>query len=99
MNKRDVVNIVAARADVNYKTAMLIVNSFLEVLMEEILKGKRVDLLGFGAFELRDRAPRRYIDPRTGEEACTTRRRMPFFFACMQFRRRAVDKWAAKSLD
>ena len=66
MTKRELVEVVAERANVSKAEAERVYNAVFEVLAEEVAKGEaRVD--GFGTFKVAQRAARQAKNPRTGE--------------------------------
>lgn len=67
MNKQDLVRRVAADAELTQRQAGLAVESFLQIVMEAVSEGERVQLLGFGTFEPRHRQSRVGRNPTTNE--------------------------------
>ena len=58
MNKAAFVTAVADKAAITKKDAEIAVNSFIEVIQDALVKGEKVQLIGFGTFETRDRKER-----------------------------------------
>ena len=56
-----------------------LVNTIFDTITEALVVGNRVELRGFGAFSLRERAGRMGRNPRTGEAVSVNAKRMPFF--------------------
>ena len=69
-NKQDLIAEVAAKAGLTKKDAEKAVNAFGESVTEFLAKGEKVQLIGFGTFETRERAAREGRNPQTG--AATT---------------------------
>ena len=67
MNKAELVAAVAAKTDFTKKDAETAINAFLASVQEALVKGEKVQLIGFGTFETRERAARTGKNPRTGE--------------------------------
>ena len=71
MNKTELVAAVAEQADISKKDAE---KAFVDVVTEEMKKGEKVQLVGFGTFEVSERAAREGRNPQTGKtmkiEAC-----------------------------
>jgi DNA-binding protein HU-beta len=88
MNKGDLVSLVAARTELNRKDISIIIGATCEIIMEEVAKGKKVVLVGFGTFASRYRVPRLFGNPRTGEMKPRPARRVPFFFVSPCFKAR-----------
>ena len=65
MNKGEFLKAVAAKAGITQKQADEIYDATLAVLTEELKKGDKVALLGFGTFEVKKKAAREGINPKT----------------------------------
>ena len=74
MNKTELVAAVAEQADISKKDAEKALKAFVDVVIEEMKKGEKVQLVGFGTFEVSERAAREGRNPQTGKtmkiEAC-----------------------------
>ena len=74
MNKTELVAAVAEQADISKKDAEKALQAFVDVVTEEMKKGEKVQLVGFGTFEVSERAAREGRNPQTGKtmkiEAC-----------------------------
>ena len=68
MNKAELVAAVAAKTGATKKAAEESVNAFVEAVTESLKKGEKVQLVGFGTFETRERAARQGRNPRNPEE-------------------------------
>ena len=58
MNKTELVAAVAEQADISKKDAEKVLKAFVDVVTEEMKKGEKVQLVGFGTFEVSERAAR-----------------------------------------
>lgn len=67
MNKTELVNVVAAEAAVSKKDAEAAVTATLNAIAEALKAGDKVQLLGFGTFEVKEVAAREGRNPKTGE--------------------------------
>ena len=67
MNKADLVDAIAAKAELSKKDAEKALKAFEEVVTEELKNGGKVQLVGFGTFEVSERAERMGRNPQTGE--------------------------------
>ena len=67
MNKGELVSSVAASAGLSKKDAEAALKAFIDVVSEELKKGEKVQLVGFGTFEVSERAAREGRNPQTGE--------------------------------
>ena len=74
MNKTELVAAVAEQADISKKDAEKVLKAFVDVVTEKMKKGEKVQLVGFGTFEVSERAAREGRNPQTGKtmkiEAC-----------------------------
>ena len=68
MNKADLIAAIAAKTGDTKKVAEASVNAFVDVVTETLKKGDKVQLVGFGSFEVRKRAARKGRNPQTKEE-------------------------------
>ena len=67
MTKTDLVNVVAAETEVSKKIVDTIVNSTLETIANALKEDDKVQLIGFGTFEVKSVAAREGHNPKTGE--------------------------------
>lgn len=67
MNKTELVAAVAEQAEVSKKDAEKALKAFVDVVTEELKKGEKVQLVGFGTFEVSERAAREGRNPQTGK--------------------------------
>jgi len=79
VTKADLVEAVAGKVVVNKKEAEMAVNTFLDCIVDALNRGRGVELRGFGSFRIRDRAPRKGRNPRTGESVQVEGKRVPYF--------------------
>ena len=67
MNKTELIKAAAARVQVSQKEAACMLDALLAELTDALADGQSVTLPGFGTFEVRQRAARTGVNPRTGE--------------------------------
>lgn len=67
MNKTDLISVVAANAGVSKKDAEVVIKATLDAITAAMINDESVQLLGFGSFEIRERAERTGHNPNTGE--------------------------------
>lgn len=67
MNRTELVAAVAEQAEVSKKDAEKALKAFVDVVTEELKKGEKVQLVGFGTFEVSERAAREGRNPQTGK--------------------------------
>ena len=66
MNKTEHIAAVAEKAELSKKDAEKAVNALLDTVVEEVAKGEKIQLVGFGTFERRERKEREGCNPQTG---------------------------------
>ncbi|NLB74192.1 MAG: HU family DNA-binding protein [Firmicutes bacterium] len=81
MNKTDLVNNVALRTGAKKKDVDMIIGTALDAIGDALASGERVQLTGFGSFEVRERAERVGRNPRTRKEILIPACRVPAFKA------------------
>ena len=81
MNKAELVAAIAAKTGDTKKGAEASVNAFVDVITDALAKGDKVQLVGFGSFEVRKRAARKGRNPRTKEEIKIPASKAPVFKA------------------
>lgn len=81
MNKTDLVGRVAGKADMTKKDVEKVVNALFATIEDALKDGDKVQLIGFGTFEVRERQARRGRNPQTGEEIEIPATRIPAFKA------------------
>lgn len=79
VNKTDLVNSVAETAELSKKDATKAVDAVFESIQAALAKGDKVQLIGFGNFEIRERAARKGRNPQTGEEIEIAASKVPAF--------------------
>ena len=79
MNKAELVAAVAEKAGLSKKDAEASVKAFTDVIAEELKKGEKVTLVGFGTFEVSERAARTGRNPQTGAEMKIAASKAPKF--------------------
>ena len=67
MTKTDLVNVVAAETEVSKKVVDTVVNSAIEAIINALKEDDKVQLIGFGTFEVKSVAAREGHNPKTGE--------------------------------
>ncbi len=81
MNKSELIAEVATKAEITKKDADAAVNAVIEAITETLEKGEKVQLVGFGTFEVRERGARTGRDPRTNKEIKIPASKAPAFKA------------------
>ena len=81
MNKTELVASVAEKAGISKKDADKAVAAVLESVVEALKSGDKVALIGFGTFDVKQRAERTCINPRTKEKVISPATKVPSFKA------------------
>lgn len=81
MNKTELIAAVAEKAELSKKDAEKAVKAFTDVVAEELVKGEKIQLVGFGTFEVSERAAREGRNPKSGEKMTIAASRTPKFKA------------------
>ena len=81
MNKTELIAAVAEKAEISKKDAEKAVKAFTDAVAEELAKGGKVQLVGFGNFEVSERPAREGRNPRTGETMTIAASKTPKFKA------------------
>ena len=81
MNKTELVAAMAEKAQLSKKDAEAALKAFTDVVAEELKKGDKIQLVGFGTFEVSERAARTGRNPQTGAEMTIAASKAPKFKA------------------
>lgn len=96
MNRSDLVAALAARfKDLSHDDAEAAVRTIFSALANAMIEGKRIEIRGFGSFELRYRCQRTARNPKTGESVTVPERYTPHFRAGKELRERVIESAAA----
>jgi len=79
MNKTELINSVAEATELSKKDATKAVDAVFASIQDSLSKGEKVSLIGFGNFEVRERAARKGRNPQTGEEIDIAASKVPAF--------------------
>ena len=79
MNKTELINEVATKSELSKKDATKAVDAILSSIEETLSAGNKVQLIGFGNFEVRSRAARKGRNPQTGKEMTIPASNVPAF--------------------
>lgn len=79
MNKTEFLKALAEKAELSGKQATNALNAFVSIVEEELKKGEKIQLVGFGTFELKDKPAREGINPATGAKVKIPASKNPTF--------------------
>lgn len=92
MNKSDLIASMAEKSSLTKKDAEAALKAFIDSVQEALAKGEKVQLVGFGTFEARERAARVGRNPRTKEEITIPASVVPVFKAGKEFKEKVEKK-------
>ena len=81
MNRSDLVAKIAEKSELSKKDAEKALTAFIDSVTEALVSGDKVQLIGFGSFEVRERAERSGRDPRSGKAITIPASKSPAFKA------------------
>ncbi|MGI5858458.1 MAG: HU family DNA-binding protein [Tepidanaerobacteraceae bacterium] len=81
MNKADLISVMAEKSGMTKKDSEKALNAFIEAVEEALVQRDKVQLVGFGTFEVRERSARKGRNPQTGEEIDIPAASVPAFKA------------------
>lgn len=81
MNKTELIAAVAEKAEISKKDAEKAVKAFTDVISDELVNGEKIQLVGFGTFEVAERPAREGRNPKTGEPMPIAASKAPKFKA------------------
>ena len=81
MNKTELIAAIAEQAEISKKDAEKALKAFVDVVTEQLKEGEKVQLVGFGTFEVSERAAREGRNPQTGETMTIAACKAPKFKA------------------
>ena len=79
MNKTELVAAVAEKAEISRKDAEKVLKAFTDVVTDELVKGEKVQMVGFGTFEVKRREARMGRNPKTKEAIPIPASKVPAF--------------------
>ncbi|MFE0565793.1 HU family DNA-binding protein [Priestia megaterium] len=79
MNKAELIDAVATKSDLTKQDSKKAVDALLETISNTLANEEKIQLIGFGTFEVRERAARTGRNPQTGEEMMIPASKVPAF--------------------
>ena len=94
MTKSDLIERVARRLPhISKKDTEVVVNTIFDRMTEVLCNGERIEIRGFGSFQVKIREAREGRNPKTGEEVRIPRKRTPFFKVGKELKERIDRAW------
>jgi DNA-binding protein HU-beta len=90
MNKSELVDAIAAKAEITKKDADAVLSAVIDSIMEAVSEGEKVTLVGFGTFEARQRQAREGRNPSTGKPIKIPATTVPAFSAGKSFKEKVA---------
>jgi len=81
LNKTELISVMAEKSGLTKKDSEKALNAFVEAVEEALARREKVQLVGFGTFEVRERSARKGRNPQTGEEIDIAAASVPAFKA------------------
>ena len=92
MNKSDLIETLHQNGGLDRQTAEFVVTEFFQAMTETLIRGKRIELRGFGSFEVRKYKGYTGRKPRTGEKVRIKPKKLPFFKVGKDLKERVVKR-------
>ena len=92
MNKSELIDAVANKAEVTKKQAEMVISATIDTIMEAVASDDKVTLVGFGSFESRVRKAREGRNPKTNEKMNIPATKVPAFSAGKKFKEAVAPK-------
>ena len=86
MNKTQLIDAVAKESNIKKRDVESVVENFINIIVDEVAKGEKVQITGFGSFERKERGERTIKNPRTGEPMQVPPSKSPSFSAGSVFK-------------
>ena len=96
MNKSELVKSLAEKAEITQKDAAKVLDAVVNTIQQALANGEKVQIIGFGSFEVRDRKERKVISPASGQEIIVPATKVPAFKPGKSLKEAVVAKKAAK---
>ncbi len=91
MTKGQLIEHIAEQDGFNLRKAEIVVNTIFDAMADALKQGERVEIRGFGSFEVRHYNAYRGRNPKTGEEVFVRAKKAPFFKTGKELRERVND--------
>ncbi len=92
MNKSDLIDALAKKAQLPIRKSEEIVNLAFDTMSRSLIKGDRIEIRGFGSFQLREYRDYTGRNPNTGEKIAVSGKKLPFFKAGKELREKVDGK-------
>ena len=79
MNKSELITSLSESQNISHDDATLVLNSFIDIIKSTLVEGNRIEIRGFGSFQMKEYKGYTGRNPRSGEQVTVTPKRLPFF--------------------
>ena len=94
MRKSDLIENLALQRDISVKRAEQVVNEIFDAMGQSLIDGERIEVRGFGSFEIRDYDAYSGRNPKTGEIIHVKPKKLPFFKVGKELKERILNNHA-----
>ena len=91
MTRSDLIELLAERKNINIKVAEKVVQEIFGSMAETLIAGNRIEIRGFGSFEIRKYAGHTGRNPKTGLEVVVKPKKLPFFKVGKELKERILE--------
>lgn len=99
MTKADIVSIIASRTGLTKQETETVVDGFIESVIEALKAGERIEIRGFGTYNVRKKNKRLARNPRTGEKVTIKEKFVPTFKISKEFKTAVSESYKPDSLN
>jgi integration host factor subunit beta len=97
MTRADLIDLVSRKGQVSRSRAETLVETIFDSLEESMRRGEKIELRGFGTFQVRHYEPYTGRNPRTGQIVAVNAKRLPYFKVCKELANRVNQGRADKN--
>lgn len=91
MTRSDLINQLAIKTDISVATAEAIVTEAFKSMADTLIAGNRIEIRGFGSFEIREYEGRTARNPKSGDEVNVAAKKRPFFKVGKELKERIME--------
>jgi len=79
MNKSELIKALSETQSITHEDADLVLNSFIDIIKATLVEGNRIEIRGFGSFQMREYEGYTGRNPKSGSQVTVSPKRLPFF--------------------
>ncbi len=92
MNKSQLISNIAEKADLPLRKSEEVINLIFETMSRALVRGDRIEIRGFGSFEVREYKDYTGRNPKSGEKIAVSKKKLPFFKAGKELREKVDSR-------